>query len=318
MFEDLFDMSLNENASGGTITTEPLAKAVSINVPGLSEKPSNSGYNDDYTKINIPGLSEKPSAGEYNDGYAKVSIPAGATITDSAYNAAIANLHKTFKESAAMMEILQNVKVVPAGVTTESLQEEAIANAIYESIINGPLFEAVDASDKSKVRRIVSKLKGKMEEACEDVGGARFVKPSWIARFLLDPTGLGAAQAFAAAVNNRLYQILGILYLEEGNLRTIIDGLNKKFSSELEEYKILETRIMPSLIDIIRTKFGWKNTKNAFLLVVDKKLPSELSAAGLKSASADAPKQDTDDAESVKAKKKNKKKKKFSSNPDED
>ena len=145
--ENFLDIDLNmdvyeEDASGGTITTEPLAKKVALNIPGgYKEAPSSKPY--DAATINVPGLGEKPSNPGYNDGYINMSIPSSNAITADAYNAALKNLQTSFNEGAKLMETLQQIQVIPE-CTDDEVYE--FVKGVFES---GDICPKPTAADKA-------------------------------------------------------------------------------------------------------------------------------------------------------------------------
>ena len=83
--------------------------------------------------------------------------------------------------------------------------------------------------------------------------------------------------AFKQVWHTRMWQVLGICITEEGNIKDIADDLTKKYADELGEYKVLYSKIKPTIVDMFRTKFGWKNVGKTYLLIVDKKIPQEVA-----------------------------------------
>ena len=53
----------------------------------------------------------------------------------------------------------------------------------------------------------------------------------------------------------------------------------EKYKDELGEYKIIHATAYPTIVDAFKSKFNWKNTKNSYFLLVDKKLPKEVKDA---------------------------------------
>lgn len=234
-------------------------------------------------------------------------------ITADVYNNVIGTLQKSFKEMADIVGTLQGAVIVQES-TEERIDREqaeyvenAIDQALLEAFENGPIFEAVDRSDKKEVKSIVSKIRGsiasKLKE--EDVS---YYKPNIVARIIFSMIPAGAELASKAALGKlqpsigggvnvndaagtavkagssaisvfwkeRLWQILGVCHLESGNISDVVKMLNEEYKDDLGNYKILAAKTNATIHDLFKTKFGWKNHKNTYFLLVDKKLPAEL------------------------------------------
>lgn len=277
--------------------------------------------------------------------------PNKVTLTSETNSQLLSQLQKSFQESAEILGMMQHTEVIEESVEDRQMHftEDAINNAILESLENGPLFEKVDRSDKIEVKAIVAKLRGKVnQELAADtvffrvpnlwaniIAGAAFVAIGGGAvGFGIKAAGKGAiggvvtgagkivsaassgvsSAASAAAtsavkgaasgaiigatgaatvstaikeltktVNNmiatRMWQILGICHIEDKTIDTITANLQEKFKDELGEYKILAVKVVPTIADQFRMKFGWKNNLKTYMLLVDKKLPSEIKKA---------------------------------------
>lgn len=242
-------------------------------------------------------------------------------ITADAYNSALGLLQKSFKEMTDIVGALQGAVIVEESTedkvskAQDAYLENAIDQAILEAFENGPIFEAVDRSDKKEVKAIVSKIRGtiasKLKE--EDVS---YYKPNIAARIIMsalpaavgtiakvktpefinnqmDAGGLakktkvngaditsgvlaGGVSAIQVFWKERLWQILGVCHLEAGNISSVVKTLNEEYKEDLGSYKILAAKTNTTIHDLFKTKFGWKNHKNTYFLLVDKKLPAEL------------------------------------------
>ena len=172
--------------------------------------------------------------------------------------------------------------------TVDELQEEYIESVIGDQLLaayeNGPIFESVSRSDKDDVKKIVQELRPKIKDALYDAK-ITFYKPNLVARALtgaLTFTGVGgifagnAGAALHQIWSTRLWQVLGICIIEAGNIQEVVDTLNNKFKDSLGEYKVLQLKTVGTLTDVFRVKFNWKNDKNAYFLLIDKKIPKEL------------------------------------------
>lgn len=218
------------------------------------------------------GLSEYPSSKPYDT--SSITVPKNSEISEEAYNKAICQLQKSFKEAYEVTNMLLGANVI---TESQRLQEEFTNKAIIESYENGPIFEAVQRSDKKAVKKIVNNLRDKLEDRLEE-DGVRFKVPRvWVEIIgsVLSPIRLG--RTVATIWTKRLWQILGICYVEEGNITKLCDDLTKEFKEELGDYKIIYSMTIATLADMFRKKFNWKNDKNVYLLIVDKKLPNEIN-----------------------------------------
>lgn len=199
-----------------------------------------------------------------------ISVPSGVELDEDTYNASIKALKQSFKEAYDIMGILEKCKV--SGKTASQRQAEfteaAIDDAVYESYCSGPLFEAVDRADKEKVKSIINTIRPKIEKFTFD-DRVEFYKPSKWIRLIM------SVQWW----ETRFWQVAGALCMEQNNIDDYVKRLSAEFSDDLGEYKIIAARVPPSIFDLFRTKFNWKNMKRAYFLLIDKKMPSELKAA---------------------------------------
>jgi hypothetical protein len=275
--DDILDENLNED--------------VSIPVPGGDKETPNSKPND-ARSLSIPGGDKE--------------APGSASIELSAedYNKALSSLKKSFKEGYEIMNLLERSSIHTKSIDELQTEyaESIIDNAILEAFETGPYFEKVERSDKDEVVKIVKSLRSKIaSNAKED--GLHFTSPSAISRIL---TGIGisvagtalglatggAGQVVAKAVTatgnsittaglnqvwtKRLWQVVGVIHIEEGNIKDKINALNNKYKDELGNYKLLYSPTSPTIVELFVNKFNWKNDKKVYFIVVDKKLPSEL------------------------------------------
>lgn len=285
--------------------------------------------------VTIPGGNgETPSSKPYDA--SSIPVPAKTTITADQYNSALANLKKSFKEAAEVVEVLENASVITK--TPEELQmeftESYLENALLESYEDGPIFEAVDRSDKDAVKDIVRKLRPKVEKTLKS-DNVEFYKPNLVARCIISPLAATAVAAIAAGaatvaggpavgnavgsvvssvgstvsgtnvgaglkqvLSNRLWQVLGVVHASHGDNLDIAKRLTEEFKDELGDYKILTAKAIPAIYDMFKGKFGWKNNLEAYFLIVDKKLPSEIKE--FQKEVADAAKEKKDDGKAKK------------------
>lgn len=282
---DILNMSINESSEFAHKNPDTNHPEVSFETNGASGKntsvpPMGTHKLNDDASVSIPGGdSETPKAKPYD----ATSINNGGkvTLTTDQYDAALAALKKSFKEGYEIMEMLENVDVVQQ--TIEQRQEEYVESMIGDQLLtayeDGPVFEAVDRRDKNDVKDIVRLLRPKIEDELEDAK-IKFYKPNLIVRSLVGLIpgygSLSAAAAIKQIWSTRLWQVIGVCIVEGGNIEELTSSLTNKFKEELGDYKILYAASSPTILEIFRMKFGWKNTKGVFFLLVDKKLPKEL------------------------------------------
>ena len=272
-----------------------------LNLGALNESSKGTGSGGG-TNVNIPGgLKEQPTKD-------------GIVMTSKEYDEMMKKYQASFKECCEFMGMLNNVTVSDDNSDAVRL-ENAMYDAIFDMYDSGPVFEAVKREDKKEVKKIVTSLRPKIEEFFED-NEYSFRKPNIVLRTILAAigagalpvvtsalaaipaaaiTGLGTSGVFAAASLNvgkglgtggiaavktfwgeRLWQIVGVVNVEDGNVRDVQKLLNDKFADELGGYKVLFSSHAPNLIDIIINKFGWKNRRSTYFVLIDKKLPAEL------------------------------------------
>lgn len=250
---------------------------------GVSEKPSAKPV--DGTNVSIPGGDKETPSAKPADA-ASIPVPATTTLTSDEYNSALSLLKKSFKEGYEVLEILESAQVVHK--TTEEMQEEynesVIGDAILQAYEDGPMFEKVDQSDKGDIKKIVRKIRPGIEKALKK-DNKYFYKPNVVARIIVGgiTAPVGGAASVASALQQiwttRLWQVLGICHCEDGNIKDICDNLTKEFAEDLGDYKVLYATCVPTVVDAFKNKFHWKNTRNTYFLLVDKKVPSEVKAA---------------------------------------
>lgn len=207
----------------------------------------------------------------------KVSIPAGTTMTTQAYEEMLKSFQNSFKEAADFIDALKNVKVVDRD-PMEELVESATDKVLMDLFENGAIYEAVDRSDKDAVKEIVADLRSKVMKSLRKNKVSNY-EPNKIIRILVGILGtasIGGLGGITVFWSQRLWQIICVCHCEEGNIDGVVKELNETYKNDLGEYKFLAARTLPTLHDLFCTKFNWKNTKQTYFLLVDKKLPSEL------------------------------------------
>ena len=279
-------------------TNATSAKETNIPVPGSDKETPSAKPEGGEKEIPVPGGDKEAPSAHAVDG-ATIPTPAKVILSQDTYNDALSSLKKSFKEGYEIMELLEKASIQTK--STEELQREftenAIDEAIYTSMINGPIFEAVAADDKDKVKGIIKKLVKKVEDFAKD-DGLTFYKPAKVIRliaafkpsffrlqFSTADNGINANGSATMGLNNaswwntRFWQVLGALCIEDDNIGDYTNKLTKEFSEDLGEYKIIAVKMPKTVFDIFRVKFNWKNRKNSYFLLVDKKLNSEIKKA---------------------------------------
>ncbi len=224
----------------------------------------------DDPNISIPGgLKEKPS---------KDNI----TMTSKEYENMIDAFQKSFKEAAELMNSLKSIHIVEkSNNSIMEKHEDAMYEAMMKIYDDGPIYEAVDRSDKSEVKDIVSKIRKDVKKICKE-NKISYYEPNKILRVITNTVlTLSPVGGLVTFWSERMWQIVGVINIEEGNIEEgnieeVKKILNNEFKDDLGEYKLLFNKAIPSLRDIFIRKFNWKNVKETYFLLVDKKLPSEL------------------------------------------
>lgn len=292
--DDLLQMNLNEGSeefsvkcpsSNPTVDFDKDATSGSehtIPVPG-GDKETPTAKPVEGVNVAVPGGDKETPAAKPSDA-AAVPVPATVTLTADEYNGAISALKKSFKEAVEICSILESASVVHK--TAEELQEEfteaAVGDVMLQTYEDGPLYEKVNKADKGDIKAIVRKIRSGVAKACK-ADNVHFYQPNLIIRTLVGVATVNAGNHLNAALQQiwttRLWQVLGICHSESGNIKTICDNLTEKFADELGDYKILYVKAQPTIYDALKAKFNWKNSKDAFFLLVDTKIPSEIRAA---------------------------------------
>ena len=214
-------------------------------------------------------------------------------ITADEYNKAVNDLQKSFKEFADIAAAIANLKIVDTNSFNESANNNAAAflevamdNAFMEAYENGAFFEAVERKDKKEVKAIVAKLRSSLPNSLKE-DNIKFYKTNMFGRLIWDTITVVAVKdlitteentynSYSAFLQQRLWQIVGVINIEKQNISTVLKRLNEEYKDELGEYKILALQVTKDLVDLFRTKLGWKNVKKSFFITVDRKLPTEI------------------------------------------
>lgn len=256
-----------------------------IPVPGGDKETPSAKPADGEMGPSIPGGDKETPSAKPADGNDPVPNPAKVTLDEDTYNDAMDRLQKSFQEGVELLAFLRNASVVTESVEKKQEQytESVVGTAILESLENGPLYEKVDRSDKKEVKEIVSNLRDKVAKSLKK-DDVFFRVPNYWVHLIVGAVGTLAAGVGVADLTHalnimfttRMWQILGICHMESGNIKDLTTGLTEKFSEDLGEYKILAVQVVPTIIDLFKQKFGWKNHLSTYLLLVDKKIPSEI------------------------------------------
>lgn len=267
---DLLEMEINESTA--LQRHSKAAQDDEFTIPCPSSNPTvhvdedNSGENG----IDIPGgLKEKPDA------------KAGVVMNSDTYNKALEDLQKSFKEGTELLSMLVQANVIQETTEQQAVREaeNAMSMAWLESMENGILFEKVDRGDKKDVKAIVKDLRPKAEDYIEEEKkhtkyAYKFYKPHLLARML---TSFGTdVKGWQQIWQTRLWQVLGCITCEAGNIDDLCKRMTEKFKSELGNYKIIPYEAKQSIIDTFRLHFNYKNQLLVYFLLVDKKLPDEI------------------------------------------
>ena len=205
---------------------------------------------------------------------AKISIPAKTELDSNTYNDALARLKQSFKESIDVLSMLENadiVKKTQEEVNAEIL-ESVMLEAAYDACVNGPIFEAVDRSDKKAVKEIIKNLGRKFKKYIGEKD-FEFFKPTIL-------TKLGQWWS------TRLWQTVGILVCEDSYVEKTINTFNETYKDELGDYRFIAVKLdmitastmfaWDAIRVVLAQKFGYKNHAQAYMILVDKELTAEI------------------------------------------
>ena len=251
--------------------------------------------------VPIPGgLKESPNSKPYDS--RSLEVPKKTEITVDTYNDAISQLKKTFKEAVDIMSILESSKITEKSVDQRQndFMEDAISTAMLESFENGPIYEAVSKDDKNDIKAIVRKIRPSLSKTLR-IADIKFYEPSKWIRLVIAPTipntmalsgGFGgnnssteeyhdknARHGITSWWTTRFWQILGALNCEGNDIKDVCKHIEEEYSDILGDYKILYVQMLPSLADMFRTKFNWKQIKKTYFILVDKSVSKDLKKA---------------------------------------
>jgi len=86
-----------------------------------------------------------------------------------------------------------------------------------------------------------------------------------------------AISGIQQVLQTRLWQVIGVVHVEDANINSLCNQLTEKFAETLGEYKIISLKSIPTIHDAFKTHFGWKDQRKSYFLLVDRKLDSELA-----------------------------------------
>lgn len=220
----------------------------------IPENPSAKMEGD--TTNSLPG-GEQPATRPKDE--TKIMTGNGTEINEEVYNKAMKALQNSFKEATEIINLLSNCKIVES--TVDEAQDDFTEAAIQKAYEDGPYFEKVDRGDKDDIKDITKAIRTKVKDLIK-AEGYKFATMGSLTKML-------HLEAYA-------WQIVGIAYVEPANSTVLVNHINEELKDELGEYKLLHSAMYARIIDILRTKFNFRNSLWPYVLVVDRKLPSEL------------------------------------------
>ena len=249
-----------------------------LNLEGLEGKAEDdilsANINEDVS-VSVPGgLKEEP---ERNNGKEEsVSVPATTTLTDKQYKDALSALQKSFKEGYEIMEALANATVVHENIEQkqDEFVENAIEQAILEAYLTGPIFEAVNRTDKKDISDIIKDIRNNIVKEVNKESLDFFDLNWWMK--------LKAKLGFRNFGQHFLWQFIGIIEIEPQNVSDFCKNLTDKFKDKLGEYKILSYQCIGFTqlfaFKNLKSKLAGdtKNTRVSYVLFIDRKMQSEL------------------------------------------
>jgi len=218
----VFDESEDESKY---IQTEDLAKETSVSVPqgsGHTEKLIKTEDLAKETSVSVPGGDgESPSAKPYDA--SSISIPSSTTITTTEHNKMMSALKQSFKEGVQVLELLEKFEVV--NKTLDEIQHEfteaAVDNAIFESYLEGPFFEASDEPNKKQIKAVVKKVQSKVEPKTD--------------YYLIPSNCIKKLFSRGEDLKSKTWQTVGVFYAKD-NPSAAVKYYQDMFKEELGEY----------------------------------------------------------------------------------
>ena len=111
-----------------------------------------------------------------NSGEKAISVPNDVKLDVDTYNQALDALKKSFKEGVEVLDMLQKFTIDSDFISESTFTEqeeytdEAITEAVFNSYLEGPIFEAVNRSDKKPIKAITNKCRNHVESVLVDKG----------------------------------------------------------------------------------------------------------------------------------------------------
>lgn len=257
-----------------------------FNIDLFTEKADddNIALNDVFNESEIHGSVKVPST----DGPNKHSGPTSNKIEISSdqYNGALEALKKTFNES---IEVLSQCIVVEK--TVEDKADEALSEAMLNVFEDGPYFEAAGNENKEEIKKIIRKIRSKVVSTLNEHNVGFYQPSKWIrfiASMIPQTVGVSGGIGFNTSDkkrarggvttwwNTRFWQIIGACNVEKTEISAVVKFIEEACKEDLGDYKVLYVKMSPTIADLFRNHFGWKNVKNTYFLLVDKSLDKEL------------------------------------------
>lgn len=246
---------------------------------------------DDVMNLNInettefvDGCPTSPDSVKHKE--EEIDVPNKVELDDKTYNAALEQLKKSFTEAADLINMLQGSTIKQGPTMEEQYQAhmESAQDAAFLEFAETVIYEAVKKEDKEDIKKIRDDIQDDVKKFIKKQNYNFYVPKVW-ARAILGtitiatgiPIGAAAATAgWSQIIGTRLWQVLGNVIIEDGQVNVLVKALNEKFSNELGDYKIIEYKFTPTIGDMFKAKMGWKNKMNVYMLLIDKKLPLEI------------------------------------------
>lgn len=216
---DLMDTKITESCN----LSNDFGDKFSLNTP-ITES-TNSGVDLLNTKIDEFDESA-PEAYSTTRHDVSIPVPNSTTITTEQHDDAVRALKQSFKEMANVLDMLESSKISNSELTESEQITDLMGDALLESALNGPIFEAVDRSDKETVKQLVDSLRSDIGAYIEDAG-YEWIPLTGLKRFL-------STTWFAT----KTWQIAGMVRNIEGPIPELVKGLNKEFKDKLHGYRI--------------------------------------------------------------------------------
>lgn len=254
-----FTLNIFEGVEGmGGIGNLPIKEEGEFAPQSYSKTGADNGVKDG--SVSVPGgTGERPSAspegGEKGpsipsgDGSGKgyemgPSIPKGIELSTDEWKRNMAALQKSFNEGLEVMQMLQECRIV--NKTTEELQaeytESVIDDAIFESCVDGPYYEAVDKANKAEVKKLAKQIRNVL---CTSKRNRNWRKSKTSA----GEKFTGILKPFMFNIRNkdieaRAWQIVCYLFPEKRlALKHVLEDLTNEFKDVLGNYKFKIVRM---------------------------------------------------------------------------